>query len=819
MAFIRCSLLCILLCTCLFPAMGQGNWTEITGRTLGADNQPLPGVNIRVKNSQTGTFSDQKGNFRLRVRTGKDIVLIFSAINYKTEELTVSPAIGGEIVRVMQPESINLSEVEVTQQKKNFPGTVSINPLESRQISNAGSGAIEQLIKSLPGVSSHNELSPQYSVRGGNYDENLLYVNGIEIFRPFLVKTGEQEGLSFLNPDLVSAIRFSSGGFESSYGDKMSSVLDIDYKKPGQFSGSGELGALGAAFHLEGRSLKDKFSYLAGFRYRNNRYLLGTLDQKGHYDPAAMDFQLLLGYEFSPRFTLNFLTNFASNTYDFTPETRETSFGTMTQSYLLKIYFDGREKDQFSNRFAAATASFNPDRNLSLQLTASTFYSDEKERYDILGQYYLNEVVAGSDPGANTDSTMLLGVGSTLVHAGNFLQANIFNLEHRGKFLTEKHKIQWGLKLQSERIHDRVNEWEMRDSSGYSIPYNDKELELYRSVSALNDINSLRYSAFLQDNYTARIKNSTLSFSYGGRVQYWDYNKQMIFSPRFSLLFIPDNGKPLQLHASWGVYQQMPFFKELQNREAVLVPSVRAQKSVSYATGMDYPFSWGGRPFKFSSELWYKSLQKLIPYKVTNLDLQYFPEQQSSGYATGLELKLFGEPIKGATSWASFTLMKTEEDIEGDSYLKPGENGAPGTVVYPGYIPRPTDQRFNFSLFFQDYLPRNPTLKMNLTLLYGSALPFGPPKGERYLDVFRMPPYSRVDLGISKMLVGGPGQKKRNFFTENLKEAWVAFEIFNLFDLNNVVSYYWVSDFQNQMHAVPNYLTGRRINIKFSIVF
>jgi hypothetical protein len=819
MAVLRCSLLFVLLSTWFFPAAGQGNWTELYGRTVGPDHQPLAGVNIRVKNSQSGTYSDQHGNFRLRVRTGSDIVLVFSIINYRTEELTVSPGNGKEIIRVMNPESINLSEVEVTRQKKDAPGTVSINPLETKQISNAGSGAVEQLIKSLPGVSSHNELSPQYSVRGGNYDENLLYVNGIEIFRPFLVKTGEQEGLSFLNPDLVSAIRFSSGGFESSYGDKMSSVLDIDYKKPGPFAGSAELGALGAALLLEGRTLKDKFSYLAGFRYRNNRYLLGTLDQKGHYDPAALDFQLLLGYEFSPRFTLNFLTNIATNTYDFTPETRETSFGTMTQSYLLKIYFDGHEKDQFSNRFAAATASYNPNRNLSLQWTASTFYSDEKERYDILGQYYLNEVVAGSDPDAETDSTMLLGVGSTLVHAGNFLQANIFNLEHRGKYLTERHKLQWGLKFQSERIHDRVNEWEMRDSSGYSIPYDPQELELYRSVSADNEINSFRYSAFLQDNYSAIINNSTLSFSYGGRVQYWDFNNQLIFSPRFSVLYIPDNQKPLQLHASWGVYQQMPFFKELQNREAEIVPTARAQKSVSYAAGIDYPFYLGTQPFKFSSELWYKSLQKLIPYKVTNLDLQYFPEQQSKGYATGLELKLFGEPIPGATSWASFTFMKTEEDIEGDSYVEPGENGAPDQVIYPGYIPRPTDQRFNFSLFFQDYLPRNPTLKMNLTLLYGSALPFGPPQGERYLDVFRMPPYSRVDLGISKMLVGGPGQKKHNFFTDNLKEAWVAFEIFNLFDLNNVVSYYWVSDFQNQMHAVPNYLTDRRINIKFSVTF
>ncbi len=819
MSAYRLTILFFVIFICFLQSRGQEKMAVMTGRTLGPDLQPIPGVNIRIKNSQQGTYSDHNGNFSLTVKTGKDIVLIFSMINYQTMELTVPSGIRQEITQVMKPVTISISEVEITQQRKSNPGTVNINPREAKNLSNTGSGAIEQLVKSMPGVSSHNELSPQYSVRGGNYDENLLYVNGIEIFRPFLVKTGEQEGLSFLNPDLVSAIRFSSGGFESSYGDKMSSVLDIDYKKPGIFGGTAEIGALGASAHLEGRSFKNKFSYLTGFRYRNNRYLLGTLDSKGHYDPAAIDFQALLGYEFSPKFSLNLLANVSSNTYDFTPETRETSFGTMTQSYLLKIYFDGHEKDQFNNRFCAVTGNYSPNSRLNLQLTASTFYSDEKERYDILGQYYLNEVVAGSDPGISKDSTMLLGVGSTLVHAGNFLQANIMNIEHRGKYITDNHRVQWGLKYQSERIHDEVSEWEMRDSAGYSVPHNQGELGLYRNVHAKNSLNSNRYTAFMQDTYTTQLKNSTLSISFGGRFQYWDFNKQMIFSPRISAIWLPDKDKQLQMHASWGIYQQMPFFKELKNREAEIVPTVKAQKSTNYAFGVDYPFTWGERPFKFSTELWYKSLHHLIPYKVTNLDLQYFPGQQSNGYASGLEMKIFGEPIPGFTSWASLTLMKTEEDIIGDSFIKTSEDGTTSETVYPGFIPRPTDQRFNFSLFFQDYLPRNPTVKMNLTLLYGSAIPFGPPQGERYMDVFRMPPYSRVDLGISKMLIGSPTQKRQNFLATNLREAWLAFEIFNLFDLNNVVSYYWVSDFQNQMHAVPNYLTGRRINLKFSVTF
>ena len=696
---------------------------------------------------------------------------------------------------------------------------MNIDPHLTKNLTSTGGDAIEQLVKTLPGVSSHSELTPQYSVRGGNYDENLLYVNGIEIFRPFLVKTGEQEGLSFLNPDLVEAIRFSSGGFESSYGDKMSSVLDIEYKVPHQTLGTAEVGALGASAHFEGRAINNKLYHLSGIRYRDNRYLLGTLDQKGHYSPACFDFQTLLGYEFSPKFSIQFLGNLASNNYSFTPETRETRYGTMSHAYQLKIYFEGKEKDQFSNRMGAFTANYRPSKDLQLKLTASSFRSDEKERYDILGQYYLNEIIAGSTPSENPDSTLLLGVGSSLQHAANYLQASIFTVEQSGKLNLSKHQIQWGLKYQSEKIHDQVGEWEMRDSAGYSLPYNDQAVRLYSSIKADHQLNSARYSAYLQDNFTIQFQNSSLSYSVGARVQYWDFNGQTIFSPRLSLRYIPNKLKSMQIHAAWGIYQQMPFFKELKNSKAELVSGVKAQKSIHYVAGLDYPFNWGDRPFKFSTELWYKSLDHLIPYKVTNLNLQYFPDQTAKGYATGLEMKLWGEPIPGATSWASVTLMKTEEDILGDHYLKEASGSTPAKVVYPGYLPRPSDQRFNFSLFFQDFLPKNPTVKMNLTLLYGSRLPFGPPHSERYMDTYRMPAYKRVDLGFSKLLVGDSNASRSNFFSKNLKEAWLSLEIFNFFGLDNTISYYWVTDFQNQMHAVPNYLTGRRINVKFSVSF
>jgi hypothetical protein len=819
MKFCRYFLLLFILGKLLFPAFGQEYHVEISGKTIGADQHPVSGVSIRVKNSRIGTYSDFNGKFKMKIKSGSDSVLIFSRVDYETVELPIARKSTGDIILIMKPSNINLSEVQVFRQRKTRNSSVNIDPLLSKSVANAGSGGIEQLVKTMPGVGSNTELSPQYNVRGGNYDENLLYVNGIEIFRPFLVKTGEQEGLSFLNPDLVSAIRFSTGGFDSSYGDKMSSVLDIDYKVPEKFAGTAELGALGASAHLEGRVLKDKFTYLTGIRYRDNRYLLGTLQQRGHYAPAFFDVQALLGYEFSPRFSLNFLGNISTNNFTFTPETRETRFGTMNQSYLLKIYFEGNEKDRFTNRFGALSASYHPNKNLNLQLNASSFYADEKERSDILGQYYLNEIISGIDPQTSPDSTMLLGVGSSLLHVGNFLHSNIVNIEHRGKYNQGNHLIQWGVKYQSERIHDQVTEWQMRDSAGYSLPNLDQNIDLYSSIRADNHLESRRYSAFVQDNFSTHLQNSTLSFSVGGRLQYWDFNQQTIFSPRLSVVYLPAKFKSVQLHAAWGIYQQMPFFKELKNRRAEIIPTVRAQKSTHYLLGIDYQFLWDNRPLKFTTEIYYKSLSNLIPYKITNLDIQYFPEYQSKGYATGLEFKLLGELVPGVTSWASMSLMKTEEDIIGDQYLKPATNGQPAQVIYPGYLPRPTDQRFNFSLFFQDYLPNNPTVKMNLTLLYGSGLPFGPPGVDRHLDVFRMPSYRRVDLGVSKIVVGSQTRGKSNFLSKNLKEVWISLELFNLFDLDNTISHYWVSDYQNQMHAVPNYLTGRRINLKASVSF
>jgi hypothetical protein len=443
----------------------------------------------------------------------------------------------------------------------------------------------------------------------------------------------------------------------------------------------------------------------------------------------------------------------------------------------------------------------------------------EQESYDILGEYFLRDINQIPQSQSYTDSSMVVGTGAYLDHARNSLKARVSSFEHRGTFSSGSHRMQWGLKYQRESISDQVSEWEMHDSTGYSLPYGADQLKLYHYVSGNNTVVSNRYSGFVLDNFITPLWNGELTINAGVRMQYWDFNSQTIFSPRISANWEIGSSKTHILRAAWGVYQQMPFFKELKNREAQIVSGVKAQTSIHYLVGYDQIFTAFDRPFRFTTELWYKALSHLIPYQIDNLNIRYIPEQQAVGYATGIDFKINGEFVPGAQSWASLSLMKTEEDIIGDYYLKQNATGTGTETVYPGYIPRPTDQRINFSLFFQDYFPGYPSVKMNMTLFYGSRLPFGPPQGERYMDTFRMPPYRRVDVGFSKDLID-KNKISSSFKTKyGIKDAWVGFELYNLFDINNTISYLWITDIKNQMHAVPNYLTGRRINLKLGIRF
>ncbi|HEY3391050.1 MAG TPA: TonB-dependent receptor [Prolixibacteraceae bacterium] len=801
----------------LLPAGGQPAGVTVKGKVVDPGNHPLEMVNVLVGGTKIGVVTNQTGEFIIPAVSGKSVTLTFSFVGYETTVLEVLTSQNSYVLQVLKPVFQPIQEIVVrgTREENNLQ-TI---PQKLTERLPAMGGSVETLIKTLPGVSNNNELSSQYSVRGGNFDENLVYVNGIEIIRPFLVKSGEQEGLSFVNSDMVSSIGFSSGGFDASFGDKMSSVLDITYRKPDSNSASAEIGALGASAHFEGSAAKGKFSHITGIRYKNTAYMLGTLDKKGEYNPSFTDIQTYLNYRFTPKFSLGFLGNYASNSFQFVPETRLTKFGTLTNPFQFLVYFDGRERDKFENYLGALAADYSPNTKLSLKFQASSFYSLEKESFDILGEYYLSDINQVPESQNYADSTSVIGTGAYLDHARNSLTARVSGFEHRGAFSADHHKLQWGLKYQHEQITDHVNEWEMRDSVGYSLPYGTDDLTLYRSASGDNNVVSNRFSGFLQDNWITPVRNGELAITGGVRSQYWDYNRQTIFSPRLSATWKIGSSRNHILRAAWGVYQQMPFFKEMKNRDAQIVQGVKAQRAIHYLVGYDQIFTAFDRPFRFTTELWYKALSHLIPYQIDNLNIRYIPGQQAIGYASGVDFKINGEFVPGAQSWASLSLMKTEEDIIGDFYLKTNAAGTGTEKVYPGYIPRPTDQRLNFSLFFQDYFPGYPSVKMSMTLFYGSRLPFGPPQGERYMDTFRMPPYRRVDVGFSKDLINNDKLNPREKHKFGVKDAWVGFELYNLFDINNTISYFWISDIKNQMHAVPNYLTGRRINLKVGVRF
>jgi len=799
------------------PVNGQKGGILVKGKVIDIEQHPLELVNVSIKGTTLGTITNGEGEFTLPPVSAKSITIIFSFVGYQTSEQVVSLSGHPYIFYILKPVLQKIQEIVVEGNLVNN-NLVSIPQKLTEKLPSIA-GGVETLIKTLPGVSNNNEMSSQYSVRGGNFDENLVYVNGIEIIRPFLVKSGEQEGLSFINSDMVSSIGFSSGGFDASYGDKMSSVLDITYRKPDHNGASGEIGALGASAHFEGTAAKGKFSHLTGIRYKNTAYLLGTLDKKGEYNPSFTDIQTYLNYKFTPRLSLGFLGNYASNTFQFIPETQLTKFGTLSNPYQFLVYFEGKERDKFENYLGAISADYTPNDQLSLKFQASSFYSSENESYDILGEYYLSDINQMPESQQYPDSSMVTGTGAYLNHARNSFNARVSSLEHRGTLKADCHQLQWGLKYQHEQISDKVSEWEMRDSTGYSIPYNSYNLALSRHISATNNIVSNRFSGYIQDNWTMNMGNDELSITGGIRMQYWDYNKQTILSPRISASWKIGVAGNRIIRVAWGIYQQMPFYKEMKNSEAQIVQGLKAQISTHYLVGYDQLFTSFDRTFKFTAEVWYKDLSHLIPYQIDNLNIQYLPNQQSVGYATGIDFKINGEFVPGAQSWASLSLMKTEEDIVGDFYLKENAAGSETEKVYPGYIPRPTDQRFNFSLFLQDYFPGYPSVKMSMTLFYGSRLPFGPPQGERYMDTFRMPPYRRVDVGFSKTLINHDKMARWNERKFGIKDAWIGLELYNLFDINNTISYLWVTDIKNQMYAVPNYLTGRRINLKVGIKF
>ncbi len=820
-------ILLIIIVGIVFTATAQER-ALVTGKVKDERGKALELVNVAISGLPGGTSTDAKGRYKLTVPANTEVIIAFSFVGYQmeVEQINLSPGEEKQINKVLRRETTNLPQFEVQDDQIRTSNLQRIDPKLAFNVVSASDG-ISTLIKTQPGVASSNELSSQYSVRGGNFDENLVYVNDIEIYRPFLIRSGQQEGLSFVNSDLVSSLLFSAGGFDAKYGDKMSSVLDLQYRKPNEFGGSFSASLLGGSIHLEGTMDSSRFTYLLGARYKTNQYILNALETRGDYKPSFTDIQGLFTYDLSSKIELSFLGNIASNKYQLIPESRETDFGTWNQAKRLTIYYDGQEVDQYLTYLGGLTTTYKPNKKTRLKLIASGYNSRESETYDLLGQYWIGDIESDLASENFGNVVEAQSVGGELTHARNRMDVYVYNLAHKGTVELNNSLLQWGLKYQHEEITDEMNEWILIDSAGFSSPRPSDSIgyidplsqpyipfEIYDLIRTNTSISSNRYTAFLQNTWGIDPDSSKFVLTAGVRANYWDFNKQIVVSPRATLSFKPEWEKDVLFRFSAGLYYQPPFYKELKDLDGTINPDQKAQSSIHFVAASDWNFRAWDRSFKFVSEIYYKYLDNMVPYLVDNVRIRYYSFDRSYGYAAGIDLKVNGEFVKGIESWASLSVMSTQENIYNDNYI----NDA-GEEIDPGFIPRPTDQRVNFSMFFQDYLPKNPSYKMSLTLLFGSSLPFGPPKSPKYQHTLKMPFYRRVDIGFSKEIVGeltrfGPKSPFRFF-----ESMWVTLEVLNLLQVNNTVSYLWTTDIYGRQYAVPNYLTPRQLNVKLITKF
>ncbi len=779
-------------------------------------------VNVYIRDGNSGTLSNSLGFYELTIPSETDVILVFSFVGYISQEKKVSLKKGQsiEINVLLETDIKEIKEVSIsTRQEK--AGSIKIN-IKSLEFVPGITGSLESLIKTLPGVASNNELSSQYNVRGGNFDENLIYVNNIEIYRPFIVRSGQQEGLSFINSDLVSSLRFSAGGFEAKYGDRMSSVLDVSYKKPERRGGSVSGSLLGGSMHFEGISNNKRFTYLMGLRFKSTSYLLNSLDTQGDYKPNFFDIQGLATYTITKKLEISLLGNMAINNYIFVPQTRNTVFGTVSSPLNLRIFFEGNEANRFNIYQGAHTIKYSPSGNLSFTFINSLLYTSERETYDIYGAYLINELDNTIGSETYGDSILNIGIGSFLNHARNYLDAWIYSATYFSEYKKGRNRFRWGVKYQYNKFHDIMNEWELIDSTGYSLPQQPDKLELYKLLNANNKITSSVTSAFFQDTWGVRAGEKEYFLTAGVRGTFVSLTNNFLISPRATFSYTPGWKRDIRFRISAGMYYQPPVYKELKTMNGQLNKDTKSQRSIHLVLGGDYIFRSGERPFKLMAEMYYKDLNDLIPYRIDNVRIRYAGKNIAKGYATGFDLKLNGEFVEGTESWISLSIMQTREDIKDDFYYHEKEETFVRTE--PGYYPRPTDQLFRCGLFFQDYFPNNPNYKVNLTFYYGSRLPYSSPGDDRYDLVFRMPPYRRVDIGISKNLnrTGKDSEKLKS--CSIFQNIWLNAEVFNLFGMNNTISYLWVRTISNQenipgMYAIPNYLTSRRFNISIRAVF
>ena len=792
--------LAILAFTFATQAMAQG--FTLQGRVTDQDNNPVELATVSVLKQGKVAFTSLKGEFNMHLQSADSVVVKFTMIGYKPKVRILRHPKGKQTLQVVLFTDDNtLAEVQVTGQKIQTEQTEELKAEDAKLAPSASGNGVEGLIQQQAGVSTHNELSSQYNVRGGAFDENSVYINNVEVYRPLLVRSGQQEGLSVINPYMVDKIGFSTGGYAAKYGDKMSSALDITYKKL-QPKGSkktvteGTLAAslLGADAYF-GLGTK-KLSWLNSIRYKTNSYLLGTTDTKAEYKPNFLDYQTYLSYSPNKRWKIDFIGNISDNHYNFVPHDRETTFGTQQDVKSFRVYFDGQEKDRFLTYFGTLGITRNITDKTSFSILGSAFYSKEQEKYDIQGQYWLDQ----------TETSENLGVGTYFEHARNYLTARVLSAKAILKHKTKKHDIEVAYTYKKEHISENSVEYEMRDSAGYSVPHNGKDLYMIYSMKARNTLDANRTEAYLQDTYrfTSPGGHTHFTLNYGVRMSHWSLNKETLFSPRISLGIIPAYSENTTLRFAAGLYYQAPFFKELRDTSTVngityatLNEKIKSPRSIHFIAGYDYRFRINNQRYRFTAETYYKALGNLIPYSVNNVKVVYYGENRASGHAAGIDLKLYGEFVPGTDSWLTFSLMNTQMKLNGKG------------------VPLPTDQRFAVNLFFTDYFPGTERWRMSLKLALADGLPFSTPHRELETNTFRAPAYKRADIGMSYRLLDNSKGTKKSIF----KNIWLGVDCLNLFGIDNVNSYYWVTDVTNQQYAVPNYLTGRQLNGRVLIEF
>ncbi len=766
------------------------------GRVTDENNDPIEFASVSCLKQGKMTMTSLKGEYSMQLHSADSVVIKFSMIGYKAKTRILRRPRGKQTLQiVLHSDENQLSEVTVTGKKIETGQMEDISKDHLKSLPSASGNAVEELIQSQAGVSTHSELSSQYNVRGGSFDENSVYIDNVEIYRPFLVRSGQQEGISVINPDMVEKISFSTGGYEARYGDKMSSALNIKYRKPKKFEATASASMLGASAFV-GVSNK-KVSWSNGFRYKTTKHLLGSMDTKGEYSPTFIDYQTYLTYTPNKRWEIKLLGNISDNHYNFTPEDRETKFGTMENVKAFQVYFDGQEKDVFRTFFGAVGITRNFGEKTSLSLIASAFNTREQEKYDIQGQYWLTQ----------TETSENLGVGTYFQHARNYLKAHVESAKLLFKTKYKKHDIEGAFTFKKEKITENSVEYEMRDSSNYSIPHTGKDLYMIYSMRAKNVLDANRIEAYVQDafRFTSNNEKTLYTLNYGVRLSHWSYTKETIVSPRVSLGIIPAFNENITMRFATGLYYQAPFFKELRDTTtqngityASLNSKAKSQRSIHFIAGFDYRFRMNNRSFKFTAEAYYKALGNLVPYSVNNVKVVYYGSNESSGHAAGIDLKLYGEFVPGTDSWLSLSLMNTSMKLNGKS------------------IPLPTDQRYAINMFFTDYFPGTDRWKMSLKLALADGLPFSAPHQELESNVFRAPAYKRADIGLSYRLLNNEGKQRKHI---QLRNVWLGAECLNLFGINNVNSYYWITDVTGGQYAVPNYLTGRQINFRVTVDF